>query len=393
MVRYGSAVAGTRKSTPYFASPQSFTFENCVISLGVYTASSSEVSWFDGFPTFPKQRRISNARTFEQERRGDLKQPVQSNNDLCLGYYTSVSSLEELDLTGCNFSHQSRRRRGRNERVARVLRDNSHFTEEERERDEDPVLWHIREENEGSKEDADLKQSPAPATSAFLPISSFYLPSWSFLVWVFQQHTRLKCVVLGGCQGVTDEDIRVLLLCGSQNTLTKLSVRGCTDVTDTSLTLALKSCPKLMYLDARDCPRPTDTSISTAVGWGHKLVEVNFEGCKNISKKALAVLRSSGVDGRCPHLARVNGRQLALRHSPTIAVTDVSRVGTPAANGLAHKKTQKNTQHCRLSRQRLAKLCNPHKGCGVKEFNSTQPKIRYCCSIYHTGFKQYPQYM
>lgn len=219
--------------------------------------------------------------------------------------------------------------------------------------------------------------------------------------------------MLGGCGGVRNADIRALVLCGSGQTLTRLSLRG-TGVSDATLQLVLAECPNLMCLDAQDCAELTDQAVY-ACARHTKLVDVSFQGCRQITSAAIHFLRGSQLAptrtaaGR-RWLTRVN-RRLLFRLGGSLTFESKQQKEEKASGavgevsvGSTHDRSQNKTQMAR----RLAALCNPHRppygsrklgqrsshGDTKHVGNGSRCAGRSCCSVFYTGFsKAFPQYL
>eukprot|EP01090_Pellita_catalonica_P015094 TRINITY_DN3994_c0_g1_i1.p1 TRINITY_DN3994_c0_g1~~TRINITY_DN3994_c0_g1_i1.p1 ORF type:complete len:802 (-),score=55.12 TRINITY_DN3994_c0_g1_i1:40-2226(-) len=146
------------------------------------------------------------------------------------------------------------------------------------------------------------------------------------LVQLLSLHHDLEKVDLSKCMHLTDEAVNALAF-HAQASLTRLSLSGCTKITDKALRILGQSCLGLVWLDISGCESVTDSGLAAIASGCPALENLSLAECTRISDPGIADLAR-----KCPHLQSLsvafctvsNMALCSLSALPEMQVLDVS---------------------------------------------------------------------
>lgn len=101
---------------------------------------------------------------------------------------------------------------------------------------------------------------------------------------------QLRELSLATCTAVTDRGIKLFGKCAAGQALTKLSLRGCKQLSDAALAHVAKYMPALTHLDLAECVLIGDTGLRAVGLVCTALTDVRLAGCYNVSDVGLMEL-------------------------------------------------------------------------------------------------------
>ena len=110
-----------------------------------------------------------------------------------------------------------------------------------------------------------------------------------------QRRNMLCSVDLSKCRRITDRSVAALAS-SAGSSLLSLSLEGCENVTDGSLTFLALLCSRLVDLDLTNCRRISDSGVA-ALTRKKKLEMLSLEGCEGITDETLTRLEEMADEG------------------------------------------------------------------------------------------------